>query len=160
MGLRHIHNVTSVSLGIAVCATLLGGTCDPGISYSPTNWSRTDEVRFSKSFGLLDITLRPIGGLIGNKDITPEISISNRSKLPAIVEKAVLRANGLEHVAQPFGDTKWVTISSGDNRRIDIKWEFETYIDEILKDPVEIDLIIKLGDEETEVKIPMAKTFG
>ncbi|HVS80381.1 MAG TPA: hypothetical protein VHE60_01445 [Pyrinomonadaceae bacterium] len=95
-----------------------------------------------------------------NKDITPEISIGNRSKLPAIVERAVLRGNGLEHIAQPFGDKKWVTISPGDNRRIDIKWEFETYIDEVLKDPVEIDLTIKLGDEETEVKIPMVKTLG
>ena len=154
-----IYRLTSLLIGMLVFATLLGGTCDPGISYSPKDWPKTDEVRFTKTFGALDITLRPIGGLIGNKDIAPEISIGNCGKLPAVVEGAILNANGVQHIARPFGDKKWVTISPGETRRIDIKWEFETYINEVLKDPVEIDLAIKVGDENTEVKIPMVKTL-
>jgi len=133
---------------------------DRGVEYRPRDWESLDTGRLSRSFGALDIKLRPIGGLIGNKDISPELTITNRGNLPAIVEKAVLRAGGLEHVAQPFGDKKWVTILPGTNRGIDIKWEFDNYIDEILKDPVEIDLTIKLGDENTEIKIPMVKTPG
>jgi hypothetical protein len=103
--------------------------------------------------------MRRIGGLIGETWLQPEITVTNHAKSPAVIDRAVLKANGLEHIARPFGDKKWVTISPGESKRIDITWEFDKPIYEILKDPVELDLTIELGGDDTEIKIPMTKTL-
>jgi len=138
---------------------LLSLACDPGIHNSPKDWASAEGGRFATTVGLFDITMRRIGGLIGETWLEPEITVTNHAKLPAVIDRAVLKANGLEHIARPFGDKKWVTISPGETKKIDITWEFDKPIYEILEDPVELDLTIKLGGDDTEVKIPMTKTL-
>ena len=145
---------------LAIFVALFSLACDPGIEYSPKDWAKSEERKFSKKVGLIEVEIAPVGGLIGNKDLSPELTVHNRAKLPAVIESAILKANGAEYVARPFGDASWWTVPSNETRKITLEWELGRPLYEVLKDPVEINLTIKIGDERTEIRIPMVKTFG
>jgi hypothetical protein len=145
---------------VLACVAIFGWACDPGIEYSPKDWPKVEERRFQKTVGSIDITIAPVGGLIANKHLIPEITINNRGDLPVVIERAVLQANRAEYVARPFGENTWVTIQPREVRRITVEWELGKPLYEVLKDPVEMDLTIKVGDRSEEVRIPMVKTFG
>lgn len=145
---------------LAILAALLCFACDPGIEYSPKDWKKSDDRRFSNSFGLLDVEITPVGGIIGNEHLIPEVTLHNRSKSPAVIESAILKANGAEYVARPFGEASWETVPPNETRKITVEWELGRPLYEVLKDPVELNLTIKVGGERADIKIPMVKTFG
>ena len=145
---------------LAIFVALFSLACDPAIEYSPKDWAKSEERRFSKTVGLIDVEIAPVGGLIGNEHLIPEVRLHNRGTLPAVIESAILKANGAEYVARPFGEASWRTVPSNETRRITVEWELGRPLYEVLKDPVEIILTIKVGDERTEIRMPMVKTFG
>jgi hypothetical protein len=133
--------------------------CDPGINYDPKDWASAD-YKFSKSFGQMDVEMPSLGGLIGRKWLMPEMTFRNRGKSPAVLESALLKAHGSEYPAKPFGEgeTHWEPIPPGETRRLGLNWDFEQPIYEILKDPVSLTLTVKVGDERTQIDIPMIKS--
>lgn len=134
--------------------------CDRAIEYRPKDWAKSAERRFSKTVGLIELEITPIGGLIGREYLMPEMTLHNRAELPAVIESAILKANGAEYVARPFGEVSWEIVPSHETRKITLEWELGKPLYEVLKDPVEIKLTIKVGNERTEIRIPMVKTFG
>ena len=145
-------------LTIFVAVFSLG--CDPAIEYSPKDWAKSEERKFSKTVGLLEVEITEVGGLIGLEHLIPEVTLHNRAKSPAVIESAILKANGAEYAARPFGEASWEIVPSNETRKITLEWELGRPLYEVLKDPVEINLTIKVGNERTEIRIPMVKTFG
>jgi hypothetical protein len=132
--------------------------CDPGIDYVPKDWAATNGQR-TKTFGPLEIQIDRLGGLIGAKWLNPEIVIRNHGKSPAVVKSITLKANGSEYVARPFYEKQkvWETVPPNEMRKIEPAWEFDRPISAILKDPVDLILMIKIENEITEITIPMVK---
>jgi hypothetical protein len=153
-------SIKSFAKILSMFVALLSFACDPGIEYSPKDWMKSDDRRFSKSFGLIDVEITPVGGIIGNEHLIPEMKLHNRAKAPAVIENAILKANGAEYVVRPFGEAGWEIVPPNETRKITLEWELGKPLYEVLKDPVELDLIIKVGNEQTEIKVPMIKTFG
>ena len=135
--------------------------CDPGIHYEPKDWTRVSQGRWSKTFGQIDVETSDLGGLIGETWLNPELSIRNRSKSLAVVESAVLKTGDAEYIAGPprYDWGKW-EVAPGATQRLDLEWRFEEEkpIYKVLKDPVEMILKVKVGDERVEVIIPMGKS--
>ena len=145
---------------LAMFVAFLNIACDPAIRYSPRDWTKSDEHRFSKTVGLIDIQITDVGGIIGNDHLIPEVTVHNRAKSSAVIESATLKANGSEYVALPLGEAGWQIILPSETRKITLDWELGKPLYDVLKDPVEIHLIIRVGNERTELNIPMVKTFG
>jgi len=156
MQLKSRHQSISLAMALALMA-ILGLACDTVIEYRPRDWSKVDERKFGKTIGLIDITITEVGGMIAHKSLLPEIAINNRGDQPAVIDRAILKANGSEYMAVPFGENAWVTVPPGEMRRINVDWELGKPLGDALKDPVEINLTIKVGNRLTEVTIPMAK---
>jgi hypothetical protein len=153
--------ITKLFLNILVIlVALLSFGCDPVIEYGPKDWAKSDDGRFSKTVGLIDVEITPVGGIIGNEHLIPEVILRNRSKAPAVIESAILKANGGEYVARSFGEPSWEIVPPNETRRITLEWELGKPLYEVLKDPVELHLTLKVGNERTEIRIPMVKTFG
>jgi len=140
-------------------AALLITACDPGLHYQPKDWSRKESPWFAKSFGGLEIEITDMGGLIVNETLLPEMKIYNRAGSPATLERAILKAGGTEYVGKPSGEREkvWESVPPNETRRLTMYWKFDKPIYEILKDPVELVLMVKIGDELKEISIPMVK---
>ena len=147
------------SIILSLLAALLSSACDPGIDYSPKDWSNANEYNFIRKFGPIDLEIARVGGFIGSRSMMPAVVIHNHAKSPAVIERAILKANGLEYAAQSSGKG-WEPVPPDSARHTVLYWTFDKTIEEILKDPVEITLTIKIGDERTEIRIPMVKTLG
>jgi hypothetical protein len=152
----------AVLIWALVGLALLCSACDPGISYTPKDWANAN-YSYSRSFDEIDVEMPRLGGLIGHKWLIPEVSIRNRSKSAATLERVVLRANGSEYLAKPAspeGMAGWEAIPSGATRRVTLDWEFDRQIYEILKDPVALRMSFKIGSEEKVIDVPMVRTQG
>ncbi len=134
----------------ALLILFLNSACDPGIRYEPKGWNKVSESRWSKSFGQIDVETGGLGGLIGETWLNPEISIRNRAKSQAVVERAVLKTGDAEYAAPPpsYEWGKW-EVPPGGTQRLDLEWEFENDkpIYKVLKDPVEVILRVRVGAE-------------
>jgi hypothetical protein len=145
---------------LILAAGFIGLTaCDPGISYVPKDWTVTQ--KWAKSFGKVYIEMDDIGGLIGSKIISPEIIIHNSGDSPVIIEDAILKAGGVGYTAIPprYEDHKWKPVAPGEIRKTRLYWEFSNPLYEVLKDPVELHLKLKIGTGSTNMVIPMAKRY-
>jgi hypothetical protein len=145
---------------LAIFVVLLSLACDRLIEYSPQDWAKSGQRRFSKTVGLIDVEITPLGGIIGNEHLIPEVALHNRARLPVVIEGAILKAHGVEYVARPFGEASWEIVPPNETRKITLEWELGKPLYEVLKDPVELNLTIKVGNERTEIRVPMVKTFG
>jgi hypothetical protein len=141
-------------------AALLSFACDSAIEYSPKDWTNSNGGRFSKSFGLIDVEITRLGGIIGKKHLLPELTLHNHSQSPAVIEHIILKANGAEYVGRPFGDADWETVPPNETRKITLEFELGKPLLEVLNGPVDLNLTIKIGNERTEINVPMVKTFG
>jgi hypothetical protein len=150
-----------ISVTIIFGLVLFISACDPGIRYEPNNWSKVPKNRWSKSFGDIDIETVGLGGLIGETWLDPELTVSYRGKVPLILESAILRTGTGEYASRPPRDEwgKWA-IGPGTNQRLDVEWEFnhDLPIYKVLKDPVEMVLKFKVGNEETLITVSMNKS--
>ncbi|MFL6230455.1 MAG: hypothetical protein ACJ741_16915 [Pyrinomonadaceae bacterium] len=152
----------AVLIWALIAVALLCSACDPGVSYTPKDWANAN-YSYSRSFDELDVEMPRLGGLIGRKWLTPEVSIRNRGKYPATLERVVLKANGSEYPAKPAspeGVSGWEGIQPGATRRVTLDWEFDRPIYEILKDPVALRMSFKVGSEEKVIDVPMLRTQG
>ena len=145
---------------IALVAPLLICGCDPILEYSPKQWSKSDERKFSNSFELLDVTITPLGGISGSQELLPELTIHNRANSPAVIENVVLKSNGTEYAGHPFGKKSWEPIPPNETVKNTLEWQLGKPIYQVLKDPVNLNITIKVGEQRTEISIPMSKTSG
>lgn len=139
---------------------LLRVACDPGIGYSPKNWTKIDEHHFSKNFGLFELEINPLNGLIGSSYLMPEVTIHNHAKSSIVIMNAVLKANNFEYIASPFGQENREIIPPNQTRKITLIFELNKSLYKVLKDPVELNIKIKVENDQIELNIPMVKTFG
>jgi hypothetical protein len=142
---------------ILLLACSLLAACDRGIYYQPRDWTKEDHPWFGKSFDQLDIKITQVGGLIVQDHFIPEVMIHNRAKSTIALERALLKSNGHEYSAHPFGEPNWEVVPPNATRRLALYFEFGKSIEEILRDPVELSLILNNGTGRNEISIPMVK---
>jgi hypothetical protein len=135
--------------------------CDRGVYYQPKDWPKGEHPWFYKSFEQLDMKITDLGGLVGKDHLIPEIMIRNRTNSPVVLERVTLKAGGAEYLARPFGEQSWEAVPPDDTRRLALYFDVGKSIHEILNDPVEVVLLLNMGDSQKEIPIPMVRlTMG
>ena len=112
-------------LGLAL---LCLGACDPGFSYRPEGWEHTEnQFEWQRRLEGFEIRTRGLGGLVGSDGLSPELTVTNRSAVPLVLETAELRSGGATYPAHlpGSGEVKWRTVMPGARQRITLFWKFE-----------------------------------
>ena len=138
---------------------LITSSCDPGIEYKPKNWQQKDEQHFINNYEVFDLAISRIGGLIGSEILLPEGEIYNRGKSANKfkIERAILKANGKEYVGEQnfLYNNEIKAIKSNESQHFSLYFKLEKSISEVLKEPVELNLLVVIGDQSKEVTIPL-----
>lgn len=152
-------NRISLSLSVVIgVALVVLCACDPGIGYRPRGWSSAQVNRWSNTFEKIEIEMPEIGGLIGTESLMPEIVIHNHGDSVVVLESAVLKTRLSDYTARPTEyEKKWEPIPPGGKSVMTVLLEFNKPIGEVLKDPVELRLKFRIGNQETELAVPMEK---
>lgn len=143
-------------IAIIFPAVFLSG-CDPGVSFVPDGWQRAGN-QFHKNYEGFDIKMEQIGGLIGQKRIIFEGVIYNRGNRVDTfqIQKAVLRTKNNEYIGeQNLANNKIEKIKPGDKQHFSVYFVLKDYLDKELKDPVELDVVVRSGNQTNEIVIPM-----
>jgi hypothetical protein len=147
-------------LVVSVAAILIAG-CDPGIAYKPANWKHLRNFEFTNKYDGFDLELRGFQGFIGSKgDITEGEILNTENQIQKIyVERAVLKANNIEYVGAPnYRNENTIHDTQPNGRQhFSILWNFDKSLYEVLKEPVELSLVIKRGSSSQEILIPMVE---
>jgi hypothetical protein len=98
--------------------------------------------------------------LNSNHYLLPSLTIHNRTKSTIVVLNARLKANNSEYIAKPWGQDSWEIVSPNETSKITLIFELNKPLGMVLKDPVELNLVIKAANEINEISIPMTKKFG
>ena len=119
--------------------------------------------------GGVSLTMRPIGGLIGETWLSPDIEAKNQAAVAVTIESATLACG---HVSYPVDSVRlfsradslarWVQdtkgfIAPGETRKLDLQWRFQEPIGDVLHAPVSLLLKLKVGDDAQAVAIPMSR---
>ncbi|HBB87810.1 MAG TPA: hypothetical protein DC047_09365 [Blastocatellia bacterium] len=154
---RAHKNHISLSLLIGVALFLLCA-CDHGIAYRPRGWLSTQLNRWSNTFDKVEIEIPEIGGLIGTESLMPEIVIHNHGDSVVVLESAVLKTRLADYSARPTEhERQWETIPPGGKGVMTLLLEFNKPIAEVLKDPIELRLKLRIGKQGTELSVPMER---
>ena len=144
---------------VILTSILLSIACDPGIEYNPSGWQRKGNYNFTNNYNGFDLELRGFNGLIGGTNYILEGEIYNQEKTAKkfYVEKAILKANGKEYIGEPSYkyENEIKTIKVKEAQPFGIYWDFKKPLYEVLKDPVELNLTVKNGEQSNEISIPM-----
>lgn len=144
---------------IILISILLSVACDPGLEYNPSGWQRKGNYNFINNYSGFDLELRGFHGLIGEKNYILEGEIYNREKTAKkfYIEKAVLKANGEEYIGEPNNrnENEIKITKPNESQHFGIYWDFKKPLYKVLKEPLELYLIVKNGDQSNEISIPM-----
>jgi hypothetical protein len=117
--------------------------------------------------GGVSLTMRPIGGLIGETWLSPDIQAKNQAAVAVTIEGATLTCGHASYPADSVrlfsrADSCWVQdtkgfLAPGETRKLDLQWSFQQPIGDVLRAPVSILLKLKVGDDAQVVAIPMSR---
>lgn len=133
--------------------------CDPGIEYNPSGWTKIRNYEFAKTYDGFDVEMRGFHGLIGEKYyiLDAEILNTGQDSTKLYVESAVLNADGKDYTGSPNyridGEIK--IRASNQCQHFNIVWDFPKQLFEVLRDPVELRLVVKRGSKSSQISIPM-----
>lgn len=140
--------------------TLLTFSCDPGIEFNPSDWQRKGKYDFTNNYNGFDIEFRGIKGLVGQRNSITEGNIFNREKIAKklYIEKAILKTNGKEYIGEPNhrNENEIKIIKPNESQHFSIYWDFgNNSLNDVLKEPVELFLVVQNGEKSTQISIPM-----
>ena len=75
-------------LGLLSSLVVASVGCDPGVHYRPRDWTQVDAVHWRTDVGGVSLTMRPIGGLIGETWLDPDIEIQNLTSVAVTMVSA------------------------------------------------------------------------
>lgn len=154
--MRARHHILRVGLLIGLATPCVG--CDPGIHYTPRDWTRVDAAHWRTDVEGLSLTMRPMGGLVGETWLHPDIEAQNRTATPVTIENARLVCGGRSYPPDTVG---WwgprSSLAPGDSDRLDLRWSFQKPIHQVLIPPVSLSLTLRLGSATRTVLIPMSR---
>jgi hypothetical protein len=145
---------------LTLLLVLTGLSCDPGYYYVPKDWTRTDGKHFSKNFDSFDITISDLGGLVGTTYLMPEVIIENRTKSPFVLTDGLLKANGRVYTAkwtEQNYKNGWDPIPGGEKRNLELSFDLNKPVNEVLKGEVELVLSVRVENEVKEINIPFVE---
>jgi hypothetical protein len=110
--------------------------------------------------GGVQLTMRPIGGLIGETWLHPDIEAENQTAVAVAIESAALQCGHASYPADStLGSGAKGPLAPGETRRLDLEWRFQMPIGDVLHPPVSILLTLRVGDTTQAVVIPMTRFF-
>ncbi len=156
-GLTVTRAVLLVFVGVSVAALLCG--CDPGVHYRPAGWSAVDEFHWKARSDGLTLVTRPIGGLIGETWLHPEIEAVNETDDSIAVSYAKLTCNGVQYTADSVGFGRpGKSLGARDTADLWLEWNLKQSIGEVLREPVSITIALLKGGHAAEVvEVPMER---
>lgn len=131
---------------------------DSVIYYKPKDWVKKEYPWYTKSYEELTLKITEMGGVTLKRDLIPELIINNQGGNTVILEQAILKTGNAEFSARPFGGETWEKIPANETRRLSLEFNFNSTIEDELKDPVEIILVLENGNDVTKISIPMIKS--
>ena len=147
-----------LGLGLLACMAITSAGCDPGVRYRPRDWTRLDADHWRSTVEGISLTMEPIGGLIGETWLEPEIEAQNHTGLTAIIEDAKLLCGQTSYEADSVGLSGTRSqISSGETKRLNLRWNFSKSIGEVLVAPVTMTITLRVGGATKAVAIPMSR---
>jgi hypothetical protein len=150
----------TLRLGLLVCLAAASIGCDPGVHYRPRDWTQVDAVHWRTFVGGVYLTMRPIGGFIGETWLYPDIEAKNQTAVAVTIENAALQCDRVSYPADSVGlsGTKSL-LAPGETRKLNLRWRFQKPIGDVLHPPVSILLTLRVGDDSQAVAIPMTHFF-
>lgn len=150
----------TLRLGLLVCLAVPSIGCDPGVHYRPRAWTQVDDFHWRTVVGGVSLTMRPIGGLIGETWLYPDIEAKNQTAVAVTIESATLQCGHVSYPADSVGlsGTKNL-LAPGEARKLGLRWRFEKPIGHVLNPPVSILLTLRVGDDTQAVAIPLTRFF-
>jgi hypothetical protein len=143
-----------LSIVLIICSS----GCDAGIQYRPKDWAQVSgSLYWTKAFGPAEFTILPIGGLVGQWWTGLEMFVTNHSdEYPVSIVDAVLKTKKGDYRASWFTQSH---IQPGERRKSAILWDFkhEERLSDLLIEPVEVTITIRIGEEQQTVVIPMVR---
>lgn len=119
-----------------------------------------DDFRWRTVVGGVSLTMRPIGGLIGEKWLYPDIEAKNQTAVAVTIESATLQCGHVSYPADSVGLSGAKNLlAPGEARKLGLQWRFEKPIGHVLNPPVSILLTLRVGDDTQAVAIPMTRFF-
>lgn len=149
-----IKFVNGLLIFLTIISVIFG--CDSGIKYRPKDWEPVrDSLCWTKTFGHVEITLLPIGGLTGQRVTTLEMSVMNHSDefALAIVGAMLMTKKG----PYPASFYSQKPLQPGEAKKVGILWEFKEPINDIFIEPIDLSITVSVGDEQKMLVIPMVK---
>jgi len=134
-------------------AGLLSG-CDSGIHFKPKDWIPINNLQWAKTIGTAEFTVLPLGGLTGLPGTGLEMIVTNHSnQFPMVIVNAALKTRNGNYQAV-YWDSR--PFQPGETRKSNILWEFKgPLLREVLIDPVEVSITIRMAEEQQKLVIPM-----
>ena len=152
MHVRHLF----VPLVIVLTVGSIG--CDPGVHYRPRDWTQVDAAHWRTVAGGVSLTMRPIGGLIGETWLLPDIEAKNKSAVAVTIDGATLLCDRVSYPVDTVGGSgSKSVIAAGETRKLDLQWHFQRPIGDVLRPPVSILLTLRVGEDAQAVVIPMTR---
>ena len=142
----------------ATCCMVVGALgCDPGVNYRPKNWAPVDGYHWQATIEGVCIAMRPIGGLVGETWLDPDIVVTNGSRSVVNIEAARLQCDRTIYAAQSVGIVGRSSLLPGESGRLYARWRFDKPIGKVLKAPVSMWMALRVGADTISVPIAMTR---
>jgi hypothetical protein len=147
-------NIVKSLVLLTTIINLLG--CDAGIQYRPKDWTLVrGDLYWTKTFDQAEFTILPIGGLVGQKYTWLEMFVTNHSgESPIAIISAVLRTRTEYYPATLCNSRPFLP---GETRKSIIAWEFKEELTKVLTEPLDVIIVVQVGEEQRTVEIPMIR---
>jgi len=147
-------------LGLLSSLVVASVGCDPGVHYRPRDWTQVDAVHWRTDVGGVSLTMRPIGGLIGETWLDPDIEIQNLTSVAVTMVSATLGCGRASYPADTVGLSGTRDyLSPGEARKLNLHWRFQRPIGEVLHTPVSMSLELTVGNATRSVAVPMTRFY-
>jgi hypothetical protein len=133
---------------------LMLSACDVGHHYKPKDWTPVSDLQWKQTFGPAEIQWHNLGGLVGEKVTDIGMLITNHSDNSFVAVKSAILKTGKGEYSATKGSK---LIAPGETRVDVIFWTFKEPLIEVLVDPVEIQLTLQIGEQESLFIIPMVE---
>jgi hypothetical protein len=128
--------------------------CDPGLRLRPVGLQEDGDA-WQTSFDGVKIKVATLGALVGSTSLSREIVIVNTSSRDVVIESGYLETRGQRYPVEFLGggSIEWRRAPAGSTTRVELTWEFDKPIVDILGQDALVLLNVRHGDESKKLQV-------